>query len=60
VRDRLGWALAPEQAYTLHWQSGHVDSPDPRPAGVEYYTWPTGNILRLTYYDGGIVWEWAM
>jgi WD40 repeat protein len=59
IRDRLGWALGAEQAYTMRWQSGHVDSPDVRPAGVEYYQWHTGAILRLTYYDGATLWNWV-
>jgi hypothetical protein len=59
VRTRLGWALGVEQPYTLRWQTGHADSPGVRPPGVEYYLWPTGDILRLTYYDGAVVWNWV-
>jgi hypothetical protein len=48
VRDRLGWALAPEQPYTAQAQSVAIYR-DPQPAFATYLTLPDGHIVGLGF-----------
>jgi hypothetical protein len=59
VHERLGWAYSSEQPYTLRWQPGYFDTPDPTPPGVSFYTWPDGTVIRIIFYEGAAEWNFV-
>jgi hypothetical protein len=59
VKDTIGWATGVEVPYSIQYQMGHVDSPDPRPTGLGYYTLPdgVGSPIEVEFGDGGATWR---
>jgi WD40 repeat protein len=60
IKDKIGWATGVEVPYSIQYQTGHVDSPGPRPPGLGYYTLPggMGAPIEVTFYDGGLNWRY--
>jgi WD40 repeat protein len=60
IKNRIGWATGVEVPYSIQYQTGHVDSPGPRPPGLGYYTLPDGMgaPIEVTFYDGAVVWRY--
>jgi WD40 repeat protein len=61
VKDGIGWATSVEVPYTVMYQVGSVDSPGPRPPGLNYYTLPDGfgTPIEVTFGDGAASWHYV-